>query len=70
MNELIRTETIAKNLKRLRKRRHLSQEAVGEMLGYSVRQIRRLETEGTLSIDVVNRFASAFGVPAVDILFR
>ncbi len=70
MNELVRTETIARNIKRLRLRRHLSQVALGEMLGYSTRQIRRLETEGTVSLEVINRLATAFGVSAADILFR
>ena len=70
MNELVRTETIARNIKRLRLRRHLSQVALGEMLGYSMRQIRRLETEGTVSLEVINRLAAAFGVSAADILFR
>ena len=70
MNALVRTETIARNIKRLRLRRHLSQVALGEMLGYSTRQIRRLETEGTVSLEVINRLATAFGVSAADILFR
>ena len=70
MNELVRTETIARNIKRLRLRRHLSQGALGEMLGYSTRQIRRLETDGTCSLEVVNRIASAFEVSTLSILLR
>ncbi len=70
MNELIRIETIARNIRALRTQRHLSQEDMGEMLGYSARQIRRLETDGTCSLDVVNRIAQAFGVSSIDILLR
>ena len=70
MNELIRTETIAANIHSLRTKNHLSQMELGERLGYSTRQVRRLETEGTSSLEVVNRIAIAFGVSTVDILFR
>ena len=70
MNELIRSETIARNIRRLRTQRHLSQMELGDMPGYSVRQIRRLETDGTCSLDVVNRIALAFEVSTLSILLR
>ncbi|MCR5490987.1 MAG: helix-turn-helix domain-containing protein [Bacilli bacterium] len=70
MNKLIRTEAIANNIRKLRLGRHLSQVELGDLLGYSMRQIRRLETNGTTSIEVVNRIAIALGVSAKDILFR
>ncbi len=70
MNELIRMETIASNIRQLRLEQSLTQAELGEMLGYSTRQIRRLETEGTASLEVVNLLAMAFQVPAEDILFR
>ncbi len=70
MNELITAETIAANIRRLRAERRLSQAELGDILGYSVRQIRRLETGGTCSLDVVNRIASAFEVSTLSILLR
>lgn len=70
MNELITTQTIAHNIRRLRAERRLSQAELGDILGYSVRQIRRLETDGTCSLEVVNRIASAFEVSTLSILLR
>ena len=70
MNELITTQTIAHNTRRLRAERRLSQAELGDILGYSVRQIRRLETDGTCSLEVVNRIASAFEVSTLSILLR
>ena len=70
MNELITTQTIARNIRRLRAERRLSQAELGDILGYSVRQIRRLETDGTCSLEVVNRIASAFEVSTLSILLR
>ena len=70
MNELITTQTIAHNIRRLRAERCLSQAELGDILGYSVRQIRRLETDGTCSLEVVNRIALAFEVSTLSILLR
>ena len=70
MNELITTQTIAHNIRRLRAERRLSQAELGDILGYSVRQLRRLETDGTCSLEVVNRIASAFEVSTLSILLR
>ena len=70
MNELITTQTIAHNIRRLRAERRLSQAELGDILGYSVRQIRRLETDGTCSLEVVNRIALAFEVSTLSILLR
>ena len=68
MSKLIESRLIGETIKALRKRSHLTQSDLAEAIGYSVRNIRRIETDGTASIDVVNIFASYFNVSAMDIL--
>ena len=68
MNSLIDSRLVGKAIKHLRQCRNWTQERLADTVGYSVRNLRRIETNGTSSIDCVNAFASIFGVPALDIL--
>ena len=68
MSKLIDSHLIGQSIKNLRLSRHLTQEGLADIIGYSVRNLRRIENNGTGSIDVVNTFADIFGVSALDIL--
>lgn len=68
MQKTIDSLRIGKNIKDLRLANHMTQIEMGELLGYSERQIRRLETNGTYDIGVVNLIASTFNVSALNIL--
>lgn len=61
---------IAENIKRVRLDNHLTQLEMAMMLGYTERTIRRLETNGTDNISVINLIAEKFGVTALSILFN
>ena len=69
-NLLIDANIIASNIKTLRERLNLSQEEMAWKLGYSDRQLRRIERDGTNSISVINYIASALDVPAISILIK
>ena len=66
--KIIDSQMIGKTIKSLREANNLTQVALAEKIGYSVRNLRRIEKDGTTKIDVVNTFACAFGVSALDIL--
>jgi transcriptional regulator with XRE-family HTH domain len=66
--KLIDSQMIGKSIKSLREANNLTQVALAEKIGYSVRNLRRIEKDGTTKIDVVNTFACAFEVSALDIL--
>ncbi len=68
MSTLIDSRLIGKSIKHLRLSRNWTQEYLAEYVGYSVRNLRRIENDGTNSIDVVNLFAGIFEVSALDIL--
>lgn len=68
MSKHIDSQMIGKTIKSLRKANHLTQVELADIVGYSVRNIRRIENDGTTSIDVVNTFADIFEVSAIDIL--
>ena len=68
MSNIIDSRLIGKSIKSLRLRHHLTQEFLADDIGYSTRNIRRIETNGTTNIDVVNAFAEYFNVSAMDIL--
>ena len=68
MQKTIDSSRIGKNIKGLRLANHMTQIELGELLGYSERQIRRLETNGTYDIGVVNLIALTFNVSALNIL--
>ena len=68
MSKLVDTKKIGEGIKKLRIKRNLTQEFLASSVGYSARSIRRIESQGTDSINVVNTFAEFFGVSALDIL--
>ena len=70
MNGLINPITIAENIKKLRILKQLTQVEMADTLGYSERTIRRLETNGTYDLFVVNLIAQTFNVSVVSILFN
>ena len=59
---------IGKTIKALRLRNHLTQDDLADNMGYSTRNLRRIETHGTTNTEVVNQFAEYFNVSAWDIL--
>ena len=69
MNGNIDSTRIAKKIKQVRLSRGLTQLEMSELLGYSERQVRRLETEGTLNLGVIALITDAFDISIKDILF-
>ena len=69
MNGYIDSYGIAKKIKNARVKKGLTQLEMGALLGYSERQVRRLETEGTLNLGVINLIANAFEISLKSILF-
>lgn len=70
MNMTVDSLGIARSIKQIRLAKKLTQIEMADLLGYSERQIRRLETDGTVSLDVLNLIASAFGISVIDILLN
>ena len=68
MSKKIETRLIGQTIKQLRLSRNWTQAYLADVIGYSERNLRRIENDGTGSIDVVNTFAELFGVSAIDIL--
>lgn len=68
MSKLIDSRLIGKTIKQMRLSRNWTQDYLADAVGYSVRNLRRIENDGTGSIDVVNTFADIFGVSTLDIL--
>ena len=68
MSIKIDSRLIGKSIRALRLSRRLTQDQLADVVGYSVRNLRRIENDGTTSIDVVNLFAGVFNVSALDIL--
>ena len=68
MSKLIDSRLVGQTIKQLRLSRNWTQDHLADTIGYSVRNLRRIENDGTASIDVVNTFAELFGVSALDIL--
>ena len=68
MGTTINQRSIGQSIKSLRQLNNWTQEQLADKAFYSVRNIRRIENEGTTSIDIVNTFAEIFGVSAFDIL--
>lgn len=65
---LIDSRLIGQTIKHLRLSRNWTQDYLADIVGYSVRNLRRIENDGTVSIDIVNTFADIFEVSAMDIL--
>ena len=68
MSVQIDSRLIGKSIKALRLSKNWTQDYLADAVGYSVRNLRRIENDGTSSIDVVNTFADIFQVSAIDIL--
>jgi transcriptional regulator with XRE-family HTH domain len=68
MDKVIDSLKIARSIRSLRERLCLTQVEMADILGYSERQMRRLETEGTLNLQVLNIISQAFEVSVWDIL--
>ena len=68
MSKLINSHLVGQSIKHLRQSRNWTQDQLADIVGYSVRNLRRIENDGTGSIDVVNTFAGIFEVSAIDIL--
>lgn len=68
MGKTINSRLVGENIRHFRLSKDWTQDYLAEKAGYSTRGLRRIETDGTDSIDVVNRFAEVFDVPALDIL--
>ena len=69
MNGYLDSNRIAERIKHVRISRGLTQLEMGDKLGYSERQVRRLETEGTLNLGVINLISEVFNISCKDILF-
>ena len=69
MEKTIDSLKIARNIRELRLRNFMTQEDMATILGYSERQIRRLETNGTYNLYIINLIAETFNVEITDILF-
>ena len=70
MNKTIDSKRIARGIKNVRLENNLTQIEMADVLGYSERQIRRLETDGTYNLEVINLIAKTFNVSIMDILFN
>lgn len=68
MQKTIDSLRIGKNIRSIRLANEMTQIEMGELLGYSERQIRRLETNGTYDINVINLIATTFDISALNIL--
>ena len=68
MNKTIDSKGIARSIKDVRLKNNLTQIEMADVLGYSERQIRRLETDGTFNLEVLNLIALTFNVSVMDIL--
>ena len=68
MSKIIDSHLIGQTIKALRLSKNWTQDYLADIVGYSVRNLRRIENDGTGSIDVVNTFADIFEVSALDIL--
>ena len=68
MNKTIDSKGIARSIKNVRLENNLTQIERADVLGYSERQIRRLETNGTYNLEVLNLIALTFNVSIMDIL--
>ena len=69
MEKTIDSLKIAKNIKRIRLINFMTQEDMANILGYSERQVRRLETVGTYNLYIISLIAETFNVEIIDILF-
>ena len=67
MKKTSNSRLIGQTIRTLRLKNNLTQDVLAELIGYSARNIRRIENHGTTNIEVVNTFAEFFNVSACDI---
>ena len=60
MSKLIDSHLIGQTIKQLRLSRNWTQDCLADVVGYNVKNLRRIENDGAGSIDVVNTFADIF----------
>ena len=70
MNKTIDSKGIARSIKNVRLENNLTQIEMADVLGYSERQIRRLETDGTYNLEVLNLIALTFNVSIISSSFN
>ena len=68
MSKFIDSRLIGLAIKNLRLSKNWTQDYLADVIGYSVRNLRRIENDGTSNLDVINTFADVFDVSALDIL--
>ena len=68
MSKFIDSRLVGQAIKHIRLSKNWTQDYLADVVGYSVRNLRRIENDGTSSIDIVNTFADIFDVSALDIL--
>jgi transcriptional regulator with XRE-family HTH domain len=66
--QIIDSFRIAEEIKKLRISRSMTQESFAQGIGYSRRQIIRLESNGTMNLDIINSIARFFNVSSLSIL--
>ncbi|MBE6133960.1 MAG: helix-turn-helix transcriptional regulator [Erysipelotrichaceae bacterium] len=68
MSNTIDSRLIGDTIRTLRLSRHWTQEYLASRMYIDTRHLRRIEKDGTDRITVINAFAEAFGISAMDIL--
>ena len=68
MSTHVDVHLVGQTIKQLRLNNHWTQWQLADAVGYSVRNLRRIESGETISIDTINAVADAFHVSAIDIL--
>ena len=68
MSTHVDVRLVGQTIKQLRLNNHWTQGQLADAVGYSVRNLRRIESGETISIDTVNAVADVFKVSAIDIL--
>ena len=68
MSTHVDVRLVGQTIKQLRLNNHWTQWQLADAVGYSVRNLRRIESGETISIDTINAVADVFKVSAIDIL--
>ena len=68
MGKHVEISLVGQTIKQLRQSHHWTQDDLADAIGYSVRNLRRIENDGVYDVRIVNRIADIFNVSALDIL--